>query len=154
MLTVRHATRSDAEWFGANLREEDEEEVRAATGQDPVAVLPSSFDLSRECYVAYWRDSAEPCVIFGVSDDPSQDGLGIVWLLATPQVSRCGLSVLRTAHAWLDYMSRLYPLGMHNLAWENNALHIRWCQASGFKELGAFELRGHRFIHIHRLSNV
>lgn len=150
MLSIRPATPEDAAWIGANLREADETEVRTSSGGDPKDVLLRSLELSRECYVASWRDSEQPCVIFGVSDDPTCEGLGIVWLLATDEIRKSPLEVFKLAHGWLEYMSRHYPLGLHNIADERNTLHIRWCLLMGFKPLDAVEHRGHRFIHIYR----
>lgn len=154
MLDIRPATREDAAWMGANLRAEDREEVKAATGDDPVAVLLRSLRISRECYCAFWRTSPRPCVIFGVSDDPSTPGLGVVWLLATEQIHECRRDVLRLATEWLQRLAREYPAGLHNVADARNHLHLRWCLLTGFQRLAELDVRGRPFVHIYRPNHV
>jgi hypothetical protein len=150
MINVRPARIADAGFIGRNLRMEDEREVRAATGRAPSRVVAESFQLSRESYVVFRRGFPDPYAIFGVADDPTVEGLGIVWMLCTDEVSRAPLDTFRAGHGWMDYLSRHYPLGMHNLAHKENLLHVRWCRLSGFAELGEVQHRGHPFIHIHR----
>lgn len=155
MILIRPATEGDAAFIGAYLRSDDEIEVRTSTGQPGKKVVPWAFDTARESYTIFGAPlgspSPNPCAIFGVTDDPTREGYGIVWFLATNDIRLHGLSALKEATCWLDHMSRHYSLALHNMADERNRLHIRWAKLAGFQK-GKIPLRhnGHRFIHIIR----
>jgi hypothetical protein len=98
-------------------------------------VLPLSVAVARESYTMRFeragRIDRDPSVLFGVADDTSRPGYGIMWLVATPEVSRAPLSVLRECKYWLDAWCRSYPNGVHNIVDIRNDTHIRWLQALG-----------------------
>lgn len=154
MIDVSPATRADAEYLASRLRAEDRAEVQTATGLSPEEVVPLSFDLSTQCY-AIRRASPQaddhPCVIFGVADDPEVEGLGLVWLLASDEVSAVRASVLACAPHFLNAMSRDYPLGLYNHVDDRNRLHLGWCMKTGFTETAQVVINGFPFHQIHRL---
>lgn len=120
-LTVRPATQADIEYMARHLRPEDAREVETATGESPEKVLPR---FAGECYTARRAPNDPPCVIFGCDSD------GVIWMLATPEVKRCPISVLREARYWIDHWSRKYGR-VHNYVDTRNALHLRWLQYLG-----------------------
>ena len=150
-LTIRPATLELAEWIGQRLRPEDELECMTSTGSPGSTVVPLSFQYSKECYVMYpeprdRRKAPEhPAVIFGVCDDPANPDVGIVWLLATPEIQRCAISVIREAHHWLAHFTRLYPRGLYNYVDARNDLHVRWLKLTGFVMQGAIQRNGETF---------
>jgi hypothetical protein len=159
ILTFRPALRSEAEWISGRLREEDRQEVLTASGKAPEEVLPVSFDLSRECYTIRLcgkdgRVESDPTVIFGIADDPHHAGMGVVWLLATDNIRRGALSILREGVLWLDHFNRLYPNGIHNIVDIRNDLHVRWLTLAGFKFVNEISHNGHTFIYFQRHTNV
>jgi len=155
ILTIRPAVRSEAEWLGANLREDDRREVETAAGLPAEQVVPLSFDQSRECYtirLSTQRQTVEdePCVIFGVTDDPHNKDVGIMWLLGTPRMRRAALSILREAPKWLDHFNRIYTGGIHNFVDTRNDLHVRWLLLTGFAMGDTYMLNGVPFVHVMR----
>lgn len=150
MIDVRPCLRSDAEFVGAHLRAEDAEECRAASGLEPLPCTLRAFDSSRECYAIYvGRDKLQstPAAVFGVVGTGEA---GTVWLLATDAIRGHALSIVLQAPLWLDHIARHYPAGLQSLADKRNALHIRWCQVTGFTLGATVEVNGHPFKHIHR----
>lgn len=159
MIVIRPATREDAVWLSSRLRSEDKREVETATGLSPEEVVPFSFHMSeQECYtvrrVVDGRVAVDPVAIFGVTPDPTNDTLGIVWLLGTSDLRLCALSVVREAGYWLNHLARRYSGGLHNYADSRNSLHIRWSQLTGFTLGSPIEIRGAPFIPIHRPHHV
>jgi hypothetical protein len=154
MIDVRPATRADAEFIASHLRVEDRAEVEAATGRSPLEIVPESFDLSTQCYTIRHASVLQvddlPCAIFGVADDPTTEGLGLVWLLATADVFNVRGSVLAAAPHYINAMSARYPLGLHNVVDHRNLLHLRWCLKTGFVEIGQVDVNGFPFHHIYR----
>lgn len=152
-LRIRQATLRDACWVAVHIREEDAEEIWASSRTTPGEAVLDSFKRSDECYAVIPDDGDDPVAIFGVAGDPDVHGLGIVWLLATPGIHKIALSVFRLSSVWIDWIGERYPLGLHNAAYKQNHLHIRWCMAAGFASLGDVEINGHTFTHIFRKPN-
>lgn len=118
------------------LREEDRQEIETASGECAEEVLPRSVLLSRDSYTIRLhrrhRIDRDPAVLFGVMDDHHRPGMGIMWMVATPDVMRAKLSVLREAGYWLDAWCRRYSGGLHNIVDTRNDTHLRWLAYLGF----------------------
>lgn len=151
ILTIRPATLTDARWLGENLREEDRQEVETSTGTAASAVVSAAFSMSRECYTVRRSDGMrieqDPCLIFGVVDDPHNINVGVVWLLATDSIRGANFAVIREARHWLASWLMRYPSGLHNTVDKRNQLHIRWLSALGFTLEGEVLRNGQPFVH-------
>lgn len=157
ILTIRPATKEDAEYLGVNLRPDDKREVETSTGQPADKVVPLSLSLSSECYTIRLTDSNgkienAPAVIFGVADHTNVPDLGIVWLLATPKIHRAPISILREAAPWLDHFNKRYPAGITNIVDVRNDLHMRWLAILGFEFGNVMRVNGHDFMHTMRFN--
>lgn len=152
MVVIRPALEWEAEYIGAHLRAEDEREIRTATQRGGEEAVPQSFRGSLECYtvrrVEGSRAAEKPCGIFGVCASP-EPSYGIVWFLATPEMTRCALSFIREVPHWLNHLSRNYEW-LYNVADERNDSHIRWCLLTGFHLGASLQVNGERFRYIYR----
>lgn len=137
-------------WLGRNLREEDDREIRAATGDDPVAVLLGSFQMSAETHLLFLESSILPYAVFGIV--PTTNG-GIVWMVCTRLVGEAPKETLRIMARWAQYFGTRYG-DLYALPMAENHLHVRWCAHMGFLELGRATIRGQEFIYIHRPSSA
>ncbi len=149
-LTIRPASREEAIWFSSRLRSEDRREIETASGQGPETILPLSFDLSDECYTIRIDPHGDPVAIYGMVPDTSheqKEGIGVIWLLATPEVRRASLALLREVPHWLNAWALKYPNGIHNIVDSRNQLHVRWLKLMGFQITHEIELRGVTFYH-------
>lgn len=134
-----------AEWVGQRLREADEREIRASTGEDPVDVLVRSYHLSEECRLIYSPGSFLPCALFGIV----KAQVPVVWMVCTPDIKENPRYVLRSMQVVADRWAEEYG-GLQALAMADNYLHVRWCRHLGFKEIAPRQINGHQFIHIYR----
>jgi hypothetical protein len=153
-MVVHEATLEDVRAMSSRLRPEDAREIETGCGLAPDKGLELSFLLSVQCYVIRPTEDAEPVAIFGVGPDAFNREKGIVWMLATTDVSKHALGVIEVSRQALDYFLTLYPRGLHNLADARNTLHIRWCQLMGFTLGETKEVRGQDFIHINYRSKA
>jgi hypothetical protein len=135
MLYIAPAERQEAAWLAPRLRECDKQEVYAATGKSPVAVLPLSYDLSVECFTLRGKRGGDPIGIFGVGSGgrkTSVGHIGVPWLLGTDElVNDHGLSFLRISRLWVERLARPFDI-LANLVYAHNHVHIRWLQWAGF----------------------
>ena len=154
MIYFAPASRVDAEWVGANLRAEDAEECRTASGLEPLPCTLRAFDASREVYALFvGRDKLDSnaAALFGVAGDGET---GTVWFLATDAIRGHSLTILQRSAPWITHLARHYPAGLHSLADIRNSLHIRWCQLAGFTLGPTVEINGMPFRYIHRPTGV
>ena len=143
-LDIRPATLEDAEWIAPRLREQDRREIETATGKTPEAVLPTSVSQSLECYVARPFGQENPCVIFGLYQDRVDPAVGLVWLMATPEVTRAAKAVLLESRVWINkWLSKFDYLA--NIVDVRNTLHIRWISRLGFTFGQRVTVNGHTF---------
>jgi hypothetical protein len=154
ILTTRPALLSDALWIGERLRPEDKREVETLAAVPAVDAVQWSFACSAEVYTWRLQDSRGrieegPAAIFGVTPG-FHEGTGCPWLVATSEIIRAPISILREAQHWMDHFHQKYPQGLFNLVDARNGLHLRWLWLLGFKELGRHSVRGNEFVHVHR----
>lgn len=158
MIDIVAALPDDLDYVARNLRAEDELEIRTSTGMtDMVGAMSISAKLSREVYAVFpiLDDvQAKPVAIFGVTDDPRNEGVGVCWLLSTPMLMVNSRDVLKQAPTWLHgWINRRYPKGLHNVLDQRNKRHVEWCKRSGFRFLGVRMLNGFPFLHAYLPPN-
>lgn len=116
-------------------------------------VLPESYDLCAQVYAIRHATPFQvdefPLAIFGVAPD-EREGLGIVWLLATPRVRHVVAPILAAAPHYLNLMSQEFPLGLHNWVDARNVSHLAWCKAVGLIPGEVTLVNGYPFYHIYR----
>jgi len=125
----RTSTLEDAEYLGPRLREADKEEIKAASGSDPVTALVNSFNQSNPCNTML-TPSGEPVGMFGLC--PTVDGMaGAVWALATDELLNHRKTFMRFSKQWIIAANDIYPV-LFNFVDARNSVHIRWLRAMGF----------------------
>lgn len=151
MIYTRPALIEDARWVGTHLRHDDEREMLTVhPGGDPEVLTVSAFLMSEECFAFYDTALTTPVALFGALPDPRDPAMGIVWMVGTDAIKRSPLSILRESIRWADFLTRLYPNGLHNMADSRNDLHVRWCQLAGFTIGSPVDIHGEPFVYIHR----
>ena len=152
MLTVRRATRADAEYLAPRLREADVNEVRAG-GSEPLPALLSGLEHSLEPLVGV-DPHGDPFCMFGVA--PSPDPLvGCIWLLGTDAVRKYPLGFNRHCKAGIARFHEHFPVLM-NCVDERNTVHIEWLRWHGFTFLRRLPIGigGLPFLEFARLHHV
>lgn len=134
--------------IAATIRPADADEIEAMAGLAPIEGLAHSVANS---HVAYTMLAGEtPVAIYGARR-LTDDGIGMVWLLASTEVHRHTTSFLRNS---IEYTNRLHrETGCHTLANytdARNTVHHKWLRFTGFSFGKEVLLRGHPFHEIQR----
>lgn len=136
---VRPATSSDLFYVAKNLRPEDADEVRAATGADPLLVL-SQTD-GREVLAAGLCHNDRAEILFGVDPWPGAPNVGIIWLLSTPEIYDYPVEFVVRTRELLSKFHERYEL-LTNFIDARNERHIKWLSWMGFKQIRRVESFG------------
>ena len=129
MSLLRPAEPADVIKVVQNLRPEDDAEVRAVTGVNPVA----SLLIAEGAEVGISTRTGEYLGLCGVS--PSVDpNLGWVWMVGTTALEHHQIEFLRDARKWIAEKHEQFPL-LANFVDARNELHIKWLKWSGFQFL-------------------
>jgi len=134
MIEVRPTTDGDAERVAPRMRQEDIDEVRAASGKHHYIALLDSIDASIECYTAWVRNS--PIAIFGICRGENES-IGCIWLLGTDAISGNQIDFLRKSKHWIDEFQSRYAVLYNNID-ARNTVHIKWLQWLGFTFINHF----------------
>lgn len=149
LLRLRPATEADAEYLAPRLRDADIKELAAITRLSPLEVLLTGIGMSKPAAVALVDCKTDlPYLIGGVSPAPSLPSaavlaheygtnfiskVGMVWLLASPEIERHSMDVHREAKA---YLSRLMSEGQYtalcNVVSADNEKAVSWLSCLGF----------------------
>lgn len=148
MNSFRIATEEDARYVGLHLRDSDWLEIERTGSADPYGAPLRSIQKS----LISWTmadPQGVPIAVWGVSPF-TLPGVGVVWLLGTPQLDRSGRYLIRQGAYYVDLMGRLFPEGLVNAVDVENSRTRRWLRALGFTEGETVKAStGHPFIIIH-----
>ena len=127
---IRKAQFSDAVLLAPRLRESDVNEIRAASGMDPLAALVESVKVSDEdmCWCATLE--GRPEVLFGAS--PFAEDIGGIWLLGSARIYDAPFSFLRHCRDYLKVMHERYLYLTNFVDIRHNAAN-KWIAKLGFK---------------------
>jgi hypothetical protein len=146
-VEFRLATLADAAVLERTLRPTDRAEVIAASGPDVLRTLEQSIRLSTDCWAA--EIDGELIALLGVAPVSLLSGIGSIWLLGTPRMTRVR-SLTRFARDYLRLiLTTEYPVLM-NYVDARNTRSIRWLKRLGFtvhaaEPYGAAGLPFHKF---------
>ena len=116
-----------AEQLKGRLRPKDHLEVLWATGQKPDDVLAESWRTSH----LRWAIINEGRVlgIFGLG---RAEGVGVPWLLGSPELDQYGFAFARQSLHYLRIMLDVCPF-LINHVWSGNDTSIKWLKWCGFE---------------------
>ncbi len=130
MPLIRLATVTDAHKLATDLRPEDEAEILAMTGQDPLEALLHGVQHS-DIPLAIEDEEERTIGLFGVVTVQENPRVGTVWLLASPRLLTHWRKLARESKRWVESIQQHYDV-LFNLVDERNTVHIRWLQWCGF----------------------
>ena len=136
MKQYRPATVGDAVQVANNLRPEDLQELEGL-GHTPLGV-PFSV-LASDVAVAFFSKEGVIAGVAGIVPD-AQEGVGIIWMLCTPEVQKEPFTFVRQAKKWLADEQRNYRL-LWNLADARNQFHHKLLKMLGFKALSSIPMQ-------------
>lgn len=127
-VSIRQATPEDAAFLAEHLRPVEVEEVRAATGQEPLQAILAGLRDSAECWSLLFDN--ELAGIWGVV--PASDGVGVAWLLTTDLVERRAKTFWRACLVLAPAVLKHWPL-LINAIDARHTKALRWAKRLGFK---------------------
>ncbi len=128
-VEVRTSTIGDCLRLGPNLRNEDKEEILAALGCEPTEGLTHTFFNSQACLTIV--QDGEPTTMFGSGRMPDQKGVGMIWMLSSPELLKIKKPFLRESKRFIALLTAPYDVVM-NYVDCRNLLHRRWLEWCGF----------------------
>jgi N-acetylglutamate synthase-like GNAT family acetyltransferase len=127
-VIIRKATEADCYALFPLLRGCDRREILLATGDDTVQVLLRSIAASEEAWVAEEPDGT----LLGIYGVANVEGMGGVWMLATPAVYRHPKALVQDGRKWVDGLLKRYSI-LFNFVHAENLRSISWLRKLGFK---------------------
>jgi hypothetical protein len=140
MINVRLARAEDAAELARYLRQEDLQEIKAVSGEDPAAALERSVTWSEPCY-ALVNEADRPLALFGAAPDARMRHAGLIWLLASTEFVEHPVWILRNCRKWITKLHQHYEV-LGNFVDARNETHIRWLEWCDFKFIGLVEKYG------------
>lgn len=141
MPSVRSSRSCDVLFLSDHLRAEDRAECMASSGRGPFDVLMEGLSISDECHTAL-NDAGVPFAMFGVAPIEGNPRAGAVWLLATDELKKHAVYLLRNTDKYIAQFHLRYPI-LANVADERNTAHLRWVEWAGFSGFKRLEGYGH-----------
>lgn len=134
MLIFRRITYDEVEMLrNMTLRKADIEELRVSSGKQPWDALKSAVLHSTEwTEVGYVEETGEIIALFGLA---SANGIGIPWMVASPNIKKYNKILMRYSKKVIGEMNDQFTL-LTNFVDSRNSLHIRWLKHMGFKFSG------------------
>lgn len=126
-MIVRPATVEDCHALFPLLRECDRKEILLATGDSTVQVLLSSIAASEEAWIAEELDGT----LLGIYGVSNVEGMGGVWMLATPAVYRHSKALVKDGRKWIAGLLKRFPI-LFNFVHAENSRSIGWLRKLGF----------------------
>jgi hypothetical protein len=129
-IKSRYATPDDAAWLAPLLRQQDQDELRAAHGDaDPVTLVRDGIARSTEAWTV--TVTGDLAMVLGVAPYTLLGDQGVVWMLGTDVAPRFRHALMRKAPIYIARMLDLYPV-LFNCVHAKNTASIRWLKRLGF----------------------
>ena len=129
-MVIREAEVGDGVALAPNLRQADQDEMLAATGE----VGPRSLEKGiRDCDECWCLEvEGEPIGLYGYRD--SGDGSAFIWLMGSDIINDVSWQFLRASKHTINRLSSSYE-SLWSLSDERNTKHQEWYEWLGFKVL-------------------
>jgi hypothetical protein len=127
---IRTANRLDAMYVGANLQEDDRQELIGLGHTNPEWTTILSVYYS-DTAVTFWNPDGNICGVAGVSRTDAH--CGAIWMLTTPHVRPYPKLFFKEAKKWVEQQTS-YDM-LHNIADPRNKMHMKLLHMLGFKRL-------------------
>jgi hypothetical protein len=128
---IQPATRLDALYVGANLQEDDRQELTGLGHVNHELTVGLSIFYS-DTAVTFRNPVGEICGVAGVSRTDAH--CGAIWMLTTPHVRPYPKLFFKEAKKWVEQQTSYEML--HNIADPRNKMHMKLLHMLGFKKLG------------------
>ena len=127
---IHTATRLDGMYVGANLQDDDRQEL-AGLGHSNYEILVGLSIFYSDIAVTFRNPVGEICGVAGVSRTDAHSGA--IWMLTTPHVRPYPKLFFKEAKKWVEQQTSYEML--HNIADPRNTMHLKLLHMLGFKRM-------------------
>lgn len=113
----------------SRLRKGDLDEIKASSGLDPEDALLLSVATSPRSWA--WVHDGEVIALFGVGAAYGRPGVGVPWLLGSPEVEKHKIYFVRNSRRHIAEMLKVFPY-LENHVDCRNTPSIQWLAWCGF----------------------
>jgi hypothetical protein len=129
-INVSRGTRGDAEYLKHNMRQADRDEVWASHHLTPEQAM--DFITEKTIFCLAVRLKSRPVAMFGVNGETVLGDKGIIWMLATDEISKVSFRFVRHSKKFVEMMLGFYPY-VYNFVDDRNKVSIAWLRRLGAK---------------------
>lgn len=129
-ITVTRSTRGDAEYIAHHMREQDKQEIWASHHFTPAEAM--SYTIEKTIFCLTVKIDGRPVVMFGVNGETVLGLKGVVWMLATDEITKLKFRFARHSREYINMMLDFYPT-LYNHVDVRNKISIAWLKFLGAK---------------------
>lgn len=131
-VITRRADLWDVLKISHRLRAEDTRELLTAHPNRCVkGILRETWERSPAWLLYTTADESNPLLLFGCATRKGlSTDIGVPWMVATPEVGRHAISVIREARHWFHAWKATHGFLMNHVE-TRNTLHVRWLDSVG-----------------------
>lgn len=115
-----------------HLREEDKHEATVQCGENYIEKIVQDIKASRDFFIIGVSKADDTPVCMGGCEHTEADGIGVVWLLATPEIVNHQICLLKHIKKFLHDFDEDYWM-LFNTLYKENELAKRWLSKFGFR---------------------
>ena len=130
-MLYKKKNKKDVLYILKNLRNEDRLEALTQKGKNYIQELLNDI-INTDDYVLIGTDKNNVPVCMGGIAKTNESGVGIVWLLSTPEIINHQISLLKKLSAELKKADEKYWFTF-NILYKENELAKKWLSKFGFK---------------------
>jgi len=123
-INIRNATKDDAEYIAAHMRDADKHEIWASTRSKPIDTVNRCLKTA-EC-ICVLVDNV-PTILFGCDDYK----FGIPWMLSTDGINKIGFRFVKHSQHYIKKWLARHKVLM-NFVHAENKVSIKWLKWLGF----------------------
>ena len=132
MYGKREKDEADIRYILEHLREEDEHEAIVQYGEDYIEKAMNDIMKCKEFFIIGCRKSDDTPVCMGGCEKTDEVGIGVVWLLSTPEIAKHQICLLRHIKKLLREFDENYWM-LFNMLYKENQLAKNWLTKFGFQ---------------------
>lgn len=126
MVEIRPLKAGDLLAVAADIKEADMIELRATSNLPPAAALQESIDSSNLTLTFHNGDE-----VLGIFGYQARHSGAVVWMVSTPEISKCSKSFTKQAKSIMDEWAQRFPM-LWNYVYSGNKATIEWLEFLGF----------------------
>ena len=123
---------ADIRYILEHLREEDKHEAIVQCGENYIENVMQDIKKSKDFFMLGCKKSDDTPVCMGGCESTEEDGIGIVWLLSTPEIVNHQICLLKHIKKFLREFDEDYWM-LFNTLFKENQLAKRWLTKFGFR---------------------